>query len=125
MYLRFALLVMVLLAEGCSSPAAPLNQQASPQSPAPPTGPTQPATPASTGALRGPYDLTLQMASAACIPQAARTRTYSVDIQPSASGVDIVTLSGTRFLTGNICTYGSGRFTEVGCHQFFAATADA
>src|SRR5262245_26426830 len=116
---RFALLVMLLLAGGCSTPVAPLIQQASPQSPTPPTAPTQPISPASTSLLKGSYDLTLQMPSAACMPQVERTRTYTVDIQPSASGVDIVTLSGSRFLTGNICTYGSGRFTEVGCHQFF------
>ena len=125
MHSRIALLLLlVTMAGGCadSTPVAPLNQQASPQSPTPPTAPTQPTTPASTSVLKGSYDLTLQMPSA-CIAERERTRTYSVDIQPSASGVDIVTLAGTRFLTGSICTAGSGRFAEVGCHQFFAATA--
>jgi hypothetical protein len=100
-----------------SNPQAPspLPSQAAPN-PLPP-GPN----PGNNSA--GPsYTLTLTIgAECAAVPDAHRVRTYTAKIDEATGGRKLVTLSGSTFLTGLICTGGSTRFAGVGCEQFFAS----
>ena len=58
------------------------------------------------------------------MPPADRTRSYAATIDRPGDE-PLITLAGGRFLTGLICTAGSGRFAGVGCNQLFAtATAE-
>jgi hypothetical protein len=58
------------------------------------------------------------------LPETERTRTYSATINSVAQnpyGQDVVTLGGSRFLSGSICSTASGPLAGIGCNQFFAS----
>jgi len=70
----------------------------------------------------GSYTLTLDLGSGcAALPEAERTRRYTAAIDDSGGGRYVVTLSDATFLTGPICTAGSGHLSGFGCHQFLAS----
>jgi hypothetical protein len=97
-------------------PATPSTTQATPPQPTPP--PTSP----SSSSLAGLYTLTLNIGSGCdVVPEADRTRRYTASIEYTAEGRYVVTLSDATFLTGSICTAGSGHLSGIGCQQFFAA----
>jgi hypothetical protein len=95
------------------------------QATAPPGAPTPPGASGPSpysDPLAGEYSLTLSIGSGcAAVPEAEKTRTYSATIDYADRGLYVVTLSGGTFLTGSVCTAGSGRFAGIGCHQFFAS----
>jgi hypothetical protein len=91
-----------------------------------PTAPSvagPPSPPPTGGAIVGSYTVTLQIApSCTVVPEADRVRRYSAQIDPARdSGRYLVTLTGSTFLSGPICTAGSGRFAGIGCNQFLAS----
>ena len=96
-----------------------------PTSPSPP--PTVPPVmaapePPPAGPLPVRYALTLSVGrDCAVVPEGDRTRRYTATFERGSSANDLVTLSDAPFLSGTICTAGSGRFSNVGCNQFFAA----
>jgi hypothetical protein len=68
------------------------------------------------------YTLTLDIGSGCpVVPQEERIRKYSARLDDTSSGLKVVTLSDAAFLGGPICTAGEGRFSGIGCHQFFAS----
>ena len=106
----------------------------SPQAPtplsAPQASPSATATPpVSTPSLgqtnaspSDPYTVTLDIGSGCpVVPQEERIRKYTARMDDTSSGLKVVTLSGATFLTGSICTGGGGRFSGIGCDQFFAS----
>jgi hypothetical protein len=111
----FGLAAMVACDE---SPQAPTTVQPPASSPA--AAAPGPGVDPSGSAIVGSYTLTLDVGSGcAVVPQADRTRRYTARIESGAGG-HVVTLGDATFLWGPICTYGSGRFAGIGCHQFFA-----
>jgi hypothetical protein len=111
-------LIGMMVIEGCGGqPQAPISQTAptavTPTQPTPLQPQPDPAHP-----LVGSYVVTLQLGSTCtAVPEADRTRKYAASIAYTGSGPYIVTLTGATFLTGLICTAGSG----LGCDQFFAS----
>ncbi len=86
----------------------------------PPPGPTGPVS--STHPLSGVYDLTLTLGDdCTAVPEVERTRRYTASIAYTTGGRYVVTLSSGRFLSGPICTGGSGVFAGLGCDQFIAS----
>lgn len=88
----------------------------------PPIAPSPvPPTPAPGDPLIGSFALTLDIGSGCpAVPETAATRHYTATIGSVDAGHYVVTLTGAKFLTGPICTGGSGRFSGMGCDQFFA-----
>jgi hypothetical protein len=106
------------------TPTTPTNVQATLTATVPPPPPSAPPI---GGSSPERYTLTLSIGSSCTVvPESDRTRTYRATIQKSdAQGSSdaqrsIVTLEDGQFLSGPICTAGSGRFNAVGCNQFFA-----
>jgi hypothetical protein len=75
--------------------------------------------------LNGVFTLTLQIGSScSALPDSERTRVYDASIGRIPNRTDlgsIVTLSGTRFLTGSICTTTLGTYAGIGCNQFLGS----
>lgn len=89
--------------------------------PAPPNPPPPGPVPG-THPLAGVYTLELNIGSAcAAVPAAEKTRRYTATIDYASEGRYVVTLSDATFLSGPICTAATGRFSGIGCHQFFAS----
>jgi hypothetical protein len=106
--------------EGYQAPTAP-NPPPPAQSPATPPAP-RPA--AADDPLVGRYALTLDVGSSCgAIPDTARVRRYTAAIGAAAGADYVVTLGGSTFLTGSICTYSEPgvRGLGLGCDQFLAA----
>lgn len=88
-----------------------------PPAPAPPA-PAPPAPPAVNDPLVGEYSLDLSLGSGcAVMPDSVRRQRFSASIQPATSGY-VVTLGGTNFLSGWICTSAT---SGLGCNQFIAS----
>jgi hypothetical protein len=96
--------------------AGPLAASPVPTPPAARPFPNDPSRP-----LVGLYDLRLELGSGCeVVPASERTRDYAASIrvhEPTSQA--LVALDSGTFLTGPICTGGSGPFAGVGCHQFF------
>jgi hypothetical protein len=73
--------------------------------------------------LDGAFTLTLQIGSScSAIPDAEKTRVYDASIGQIPNRTElghVVTLSGSRFLTGSICT--SRLYPGIGCNQFLGS----
>jgi len=113
------LAVLAVSAACDGSPSAPTRSTPLPASPSPAL-----PVPKYSDPLDGAYTLTLQIGSScSAIADADKTRVYDASIGRIANRADlghVVTLTGAHFLTGPICTSGSGRFAGIGCDQFFA-----
>jgi hypothetical protein len=113
---------------GCGGdPKAPTPLAGTPPTPVPTPVPVPSPSPAAIvskpggDSLSGWYTLTINVGSGcAVVPEPERTRHYTARIDYTEGGRYVVTLSGSTFLTGSICTAGGGRFAGIGCHQFFA-----
>jgi hypothetical protein len=74
--------------------------------------------------MEGLYALTVSMDSlgpeCATLPDEARHRMYTASVAARGDGNFVVSLSGGRFLSGSICTYGP---SGLGCNQFLASRA--
>jgi hypothetical protein len=120
----FSLVFGALVLAACDRPPQAPSPVTPPQASIPPTvpPPTPAPTPPPTGsAIIGLYTLTLTIGSSCtAVPDNERTRKYTASIDDSGSGRYVVTLGDAAFLNGPICTFGSGRFSGIGCHQFFA-----
>jgi hypothetical protein len=55
------------------------------------------------------------------LPDSARSRTYTADIASSGGTSYVVTLSGSNFLSGPICTLAPSR---LGCDQFLLSRSE-
>lgn len=96
-------------------PAAPSTLLGPPVVVPPPPDPT-------SNSLAGSYTMALDIGSeCAVIPAADRSRRYTATIASHQHGGYLATLAGSTFLSGSICTSGSGRFAGVGCDQFFVS----
>jgi hypothetical protein len=121
----FGLMLGGLLLCACDdAPQAPSPRPA-PQATTPPTvSPTPPPpapSPRAGSVIAGSYSLTLTIdSSCSAVPEAERTRKYTASIDNASDGRYVVTLGDARFLSGLICTFGSGRFAMMGCNQFSA-----
>ena len=118
--------VLALIACG-GSPQAPTPLSA-PQASPPATATPPVSTPslgqasASPSSSSGLYALTLDIGSGCpVVPEEQRIRKYLARLDDASSGLKVITLSGANFLNGPICTAGEGRFSGIGCHQFFAS----
>jgi hypothetical protein len=120
--MRAAVLISVgvLSLVACDQPRTPTTP-GNVQNTVPPSATPPPAAPPGVGANVEQYVLTLSVDNCAVIPESDRTRTYSATIQETAPFRSIVTLGDGQFLSGLICTAASGRFSGIGCNQFFAA----
>jgi hypothetical protein len=93
-----------------------------PQGPASIAPSPVPPTPDPGDPLIGSFALTLYVGSGCpAVPETAATRHYTATIGSVGVGRYVVTLTDATFLTGPICTGGSGRFSGIGCDQFFAS----
>src|SRR5688572_10396836 len=80
----------------------------------------RPADPGPANSLAGRYSLTLRIDDCAILPPQHLVRHYGAKVTDSGRPSEyIVTLDGSTFLTGLICTFSSGRFEGMGCDQFF------
>jgi len=115
--------VLALMACG-GSPQAPTplsTPQASPSATATPPVST-PSLGQTSASSSDRYALTLDIGSGCpVVPEEERIRKYSARFDDTSSGLKVVTLSDAAFLRGPICTAGEGRFSGIGCHQFFAS----
>lgn len=109
----------------CTIVLAACRTSQTPTSPGPQQSVPSPGTPGAPAPDNGSagiaYDMTLDIGSeCAAVPEAERTRPYTA-VFNRATPNNVVTLSGATFLGGPICTAGSGRYSGIGCHQFFAS----
>src|SRR5688572_29344755 len=115
-----ACILAFLTCAGCDggeqTPVAPTQRQAeTPSVILPPV----PVTGATDDPLVGRYGLTLDLGSeCAAIPDEARVRRYTATIAAKPEGGYVVTLSGSTFLSGLICTF---TVTGLDCNQFPAS----
>ena len=120
----YGIMLAVAFAACDSRPQSPTPVTPPPASPPPSAQPSPmpPGTNPSSYLLAGSYTLTLDIGSGCpAIPDAERSRQYTATIEYASGGRYVVTLSDATFLTGSICTAGSGHFSGIGCHQFFAS----
>jgi hypothetical protein len=119
------LMLGLLVVAACDgSTPAPLGPSPPPSqsSAGPPQGNAPPGSNPGGHPLEGSYSLTLDIGSGCpAIPPADRVRHYSADIAYTGDGLYVVTLTGSMFLSGLICTAGGGKFSSIGCDQFFAS----
>jgi hypothetical protein len=123
-WLRYSAILTVLALAAChgSSPAPTQPTQPPPPQTGPPPVPPLPV-PNANDPLDGSFTLTLQIGSScSAIPDAEKTRVYDASIGQVPNRTDlghVVTLGGSRFLTGSICN--SGVYPGIGCNQFLGS----
>lgn len=109
---------------GCQGSATVTGPVIAP--PPAPVGSPNPETPPSPhpsgDSVIGHYTLLLEVGSGCdAIPDAARSRRYTATIDSTGDAAYIVTLGGSQFLSGPICTDGTAPLTGVGCNQFLGS----
>jgi hypothetical protein len=117
--LMLSVVSLVLAMAGCDTSA---GRQSSITAPSTPTQPTPPQPPSDTDPLTGAYALSLTMdeLGSECdqVPDVVRHRTYSATINSTGGDNYVVSLSGSVFLSGLICTLAPA---HLGCDQFPAS----
>lgn len=93
--------------------------------PAPVAQATPPPADPNAVSLAGRYSLTLRIDDCAVLPPEQLVRHYGATVTHTARPAEyVVTLDGSTFLSGLVCTFGSGRFEGMGCDQFFLFEED-
>lgn len=116
-----AVLAQVACGHDPARPTSPLAPATAGSQPSPAAQATPPPIEPGEDSLEGRYKLTLEIdASCAFLRPDQRVRHYGATVAPSGRpGEYVVTLDGSTFLTGPVCTGGSGRYEGIGCDQFF------